>query len=214
VPAAQPSEPIYDVRVSVHNGDNHPRTQLLPAEGDTTLSGYQTSQDTPIPFAVNVELSRIQRRFAEDLFVFQEFTHSVTVGMELFGDLAGIHAGSVSILDCGFLTEEWASANLRPKYNTPRNKVSPNGGWIYCKPGRQRVQGAAGFVGRDHLFAAEFHSLRAYSHRNIITRNGLGVCVCVCECVDLQCFAVGKKAAGRLLDGRQWNEYPRRDDHA
>jgi hypothetical protein len=204
ISAAPSREPVYDIWVGVCNGDNDPSSKSFSSENDTTLSSDQTGQYSPVSIQFNEKLSRIETGFSQKAAPLQVFADCVPVGSQFVRDLLRVHAGSIEGFDLLLFSKETANSDCRPEGYPPTQQIPANSRRVGCDQSRQRIERVSLLVSEDNLVSLIEKSFPTFTHGIIVSQTWWPRTVYRMEYVETQC----KKAAGRLLDGRTWDEGP------
>lgn len=201
--SAEPGKPAKYCNVLIDDSD---RSTVAPNH-DTAFAQKQTSEHALVGIGFNVKRPLVQGRTAKEFSLLQEKAHSVSIRLESHGQFFCAQARLIQSNNFAFVFGQHFRPNILPKRDTVPDKKAPYWGVAAIVFLRKVVKRLSALVGlNNRLFFSFENMLYLIGHNRIIAqsrneRPKWGAFI----------FRVGKKAAGRLLDGRTWDEFPNQE---
>lgn len=185
----------------------------LAPNDDASFTEKEASQHATVDIFINKKGSRGQWRIAPSIMFMEKETHSVSVNPKPISDFPGIGPFSIHGKDLVFVSCQYQGPNWRTQLHAIVHQEASNGSVRASEARREFVNRRTVLIGINNLFTVLFknwinwfsthikHPYCLFKHILTYFLHNYNVCF----------KRVGRKKAGRLLDGQTWDEFPRQE---
>jgi len=197
-------KPSDDGGVLVYYPDRSP----ISTNNNTSLAEKKTRKHSLVGIRFNMESPLCQRSIAEDAFIPKKCAHRVPIYPESLREFDGADARSIERLHGASMDREALRANRWADNYIVPFKERPEGSRGTPEPTGQGIERLPRLIRKNDLLFFYFKPsiYRFIAHTNIIKQLNVHSKCKVAHIAFM--FRVGKKAAGRMLDGRVWDQAP------